>query len=182
MWWWLAESLPRARVTYPVFHWVFPLRENVYKTACISKKNHLTALYIYTHIFGLLQNPSWDESIIVMLEYTSSNHVKLLDCLSDPQEPLINWISSDISSDTSPGPVDSCFICIHMHRFPVCIPSFCEKGKPLKPKHWLLRKLLQRWNLCQTYTNYSPALLHTKAYIQWWTHPRCGSLACISHQ
>ena len=43
--------------------------------------------------FGILQNQSWDKSIIVNLEYTSSNHAKLLDSLSDPQEPLINWIS-----------------------------------------------------------------------------------------
>src|SRR5882724_3415784 len=94
--------------------------------------------------FGLLQNLSLDKSIIVTLEYTPSKCVKLLDCLSDPQEPLINWISSEISSGTSSGPVDNCFICVHVHGFPVCVPSFCKKGKPLKTKHQLLRKLLWR--------------------------------------
>src|SRR5882724_8393780 len=108
------------------------------------KRIILPLFYLYAHIFGILQNPSLDESIIVILEYTSSNHVKLLDHLSDMQEPLINHISSEISSDTLSRLVNSCFICIHMHGFPVCIPSFCKKGKPLKPKHQLLRKLLWR--------------------------------------
>src|SRR5882724_1221892 len=62
--------------------------------------------------FGLLQNPSLDKSIIVTLEYMPSNHVKLLDHLSDLQEPLINQISSDISSGTLSRPVNSCFICV----------------------------------------------------------------------
>jgi len=57
----------------------------------------------------------------------------------------------------------------YIHGFPVCIPSFCKKGKPHKPKHQLLRKLLWRWNLCKPYMNYPPALLHTKAYI-WHFH------------
>src|SRR5882724_2299003 len=51
-----------------------PLKENVYKTTCISKKNHLTLFYPNAHVFGLLQNLSPDESIIIILEYTSSNH------------------------------------------------------------------------------------------------------------
>ena len=121
-----------------------PLKENVYKATCISI---LSLFYLYAHVFGLLWNPSPDESIIIILEYTSSNHVKLLDCLSDPHEPLINHIYSEISSEASCQPVNSCFIYIWVHRFPVCTPSFCKKGKPLKPKHWLLRKQLQRWKL-----------------------------------
>src|SRR5882724_5929087 len=93
------------------------------------KRIILPLFYLNAHIFGILQNPSLDESIIVILEYTSSNHVKLLDHLSDPQRPLINWISLEISSATSSRLVDSCFICIHMHGFPVCVPTFCNKGK-----------------------------------------------------
>src|SRR5882724_6599190 len=92
--------------------------------------------------FGILRNWSLDESITVTLEYMPSNCIKLLNHLSDLQEPLINQISSEISSGTSSGLVDSCFICVHVHGFPVCIPSFCKKGKPLKNKRQLL-------NLCQ---------------------------------
>ena len=93
------------------------------------------------------------------LEYTSSNRVKLFNCLSVPQEPLINQISSEISSDTLSGLVDSCFICICMHGFPVCIPSFCKKGKPLKPKHWLMRKLLAEVKPLSTL--YKQSFLHS---------------------
>ena len=117
-----------------------PFRESIYKTACISKINLILLLfYIYAHIFGNLQKTVPRQSIIVTLEYMPSKCVKLLYCLSDPQEPHINWISSEISSGTLSGPLNSCFICIHMHEFLVCIPSFCKKGKPLKPKHQLLR-------------------------------------------
>src|SRR5882724_12608245 len=89
-----------------------------------NRSSYLSSISTLTS-FGLLQNLSLDENIIVILEYTSSNHVKLLDHLSDPQEPLINQIYSEISSGTSSRLVDSCFICIHVHRFPVCVPSFC---------------------------------------------------------
>src|SRR5882724_1503184 len=72
-----------------------PLRENIYKTACICKKK-LSYLFSISMLmsFGLFQNLSLDESIIDTLEYTLSKCVKLLDCLLDLHEPLINWISS----------------------------------------------------------------------------------------
>src|SRR5882724_4574934 len=97
----------------------------------------LTSLVFYKSL-------SPDGSILVILEYTSSIHVKILDHLSDPQESLINCISSEIASDVSSQLVDSCFICICIHGFPMCTPSFCKKGKLLKLKHWLLRKQLWR--------------------------------------
>ena len=90
---------------------------------------------------------------IIILEYTISKHVKLLDCLSDPHKPLINQISSGSSPAASSGPVDNCFICVRVHSFPICVPSFCKKGKTLKTKHQLLRKLRQKWNLCEHYMN-----------------------------
>src|SRR5882724_2833019 len=94
--------------------------------------------------FGLFQNPSLDKSIIVTLEYTVLKCVKLLDHLSDLHEPLINWISSGSSPPASSGPVDNCFICVCVHSFPVCVPSFCKKGKTLKTKHWFLQKLRRK--------------------------------------
>ena len=113
------------------------------------KRIILPLFYINAHIFGLLWNPSPDGSILVILEYTSSNCVKLLDCLSDLQELLINHISSEISSDILSQPVNSCFICICVHGFSVWTPSICRKGKLLKMKHWLLRKQLWRWRPLQ---------------------------------
>src|SRR5882724_7720748 len=75
-----------------------PHRETYTRLLVSPKEIILLLFYIYAHIFGLLQNLSMDESIIVILEYTSSNHFKLLDHLSELQEPLINWISSEIFS------------------------------------------------------------------------------------
>src|SRR5882724_98110 len=82
-----------------------------------NKSSYLSFISTLTS-FGFLQNPSLDESIIVIMEYTSSNCSNLLDHLSDLQEPLINWISSEISSDASSRPVNSCFIYICIHGFP----------------------------------------------------------------
>ena len=104
---------------------------NTYIRPLVSPKRIILPLfYLYAHIFGLLWNPSLDISLIIILEYTSSNCVKLLDHLSDPQEPLINWISSEVSSDVSPHPVNTCFIFIHVHGISICIHSFLlYKGK-----------------------------------------------------
>jgi len=81
---------------------------------------------------------------LITLEYTISKCVRLLDHLSDLHEPLINWISSGSSPATSSRLVDNCFICICVHSFPICVPSFCKKGKTLKTKHQLLWKLWQK--------------------------------------
>src|SRR5882724_9691745 len=95
------------------------LRENIYKTACICRKGLSYLFSISTLMsFGLFQNLSSDESIIVTLEYTLSKHVKLLDCLSDLHGPLINQLSSGTSLGTSTGPDDNCFICVlHLCSF-----------------------------------------------------------------
>jgi len=63
------------------------LQGKLSKTTCIQKRTILPLFLYLSHIFCLLQNTSLDESIIVILEYTSSNCVKLLDHLSDPQSP-----------------------------------------------------------------------------------------------
>jgi len=124
-----------------------PFKENVCKTTCISKRIILPLFYLYTHIFGLLWKLSPDESISIILEYTSSNHVKLLDCLSDLLEPLINQVSSEVSWDAPPWPVDT-WLSASMSMVFCLYSFFCKKGKSLKPKHCLLRKQLQRWRPC----------------------------------
>jgi len=126
-----------------------PGKQNTYKTACICKKglSYLFSISTLTS-FGLFQSSSSDESIIVTLEHNLSRGVKLFDHLSDPHGPLINRISSGTCSGRSAGLDDSCFICVHVHRFPICIPSFCKKGTTQNNKHRLLRKLLWKKNLC----------------------------------
>ena len=116
-----------------------------YMRLLVSPKRIIFPLfYIYAHVFWSFMQPVLRQKYHCHSGVLPLNHVKLLDHLSDPQEPLINWISSEISSGTLSGLVNSCFICICVHRFPVCVPSFCKQGKPLKPKYQLLRKLLWR--------------------------------------
>src|SRR5882724_2647889 len=58
-------------------------KENIYKTACISKNNNLTSPLSLCSLLLSFKTPSPEKSIIIILEYTSSNCVKLLDHLSD---------------------------------------------------------------------------------------------------
>ena len=78
----------------------------------------LPLFYLNAYIFGLL---SPDRKVIIILEPTSSKHVKLTDSLSGPPVSLLSKIS------TSSEPTEKCFICVHVHGFLVCSPSFCKK-------------------------------------------------------
>jgi len=83
---------------------------NIYKGTCTREKIILPHfLYLCSCILVYSRKPSLWTNIIVTLEYTVSKCVKLFDCLSDPNEPLINWISSPPASS---GSGDNCFICV----------------------------------------------------------------------
>ena len=115
------------------------------------KENHLTSfLYLCSHLLVYSQKNRLRTSITVTLEYMVSKHVKLFDRLLDPNKPLVNQISY---SPASSRPGDNCFICVWVHSFPICVPSFCKKGKTLKTQHQLLWKLRQKWNFYEDYTN-----------------------------
>jgi len=92
---------------------------------------------------SILSRP-WTINTKFILEHTSSDRVKLIDRLSDPHTSLFNQITSPEPSTVSSELVDKCFICVRVHGFPVCIPSFCKKGRNLKNKNRLLRKLRLR--------------------------------------
>src|SRR6266481_2836798 len=109
----------------------------VYKRMdCIS--NNIIYLYsfCYTHISELFSPAGKPFSI---LEPLSQNHLKLIDRLLDPPVPLIYHISptspptlsSKPGKTTSPPsePANQCFICICVHGFPECVPTFCKKAK-----------------------------------------------------
>src|SRR5882724_4046308 len=53
---------------------------------------------------------------------------KLLDHLSEHTSRLIHCISHPPKEDRSAKVVTSCFICIRVHSFASCIPTFCKKG------------------------------------------------------
>src|SRR5882724_3004380 len=113
-------------------------RETYIRQLVSQRTNHLTSfLYLHSHLLVYFKNPSLNESIIVILEYTLLKHVKLIECLSDPHKPLINQISSGTSSGASTRPDSNCFICVCVHGFPICIPSSCKRGETQNSKHQL---------------------------------------------
>src|SRR5882724_1961546 len=54
--------------------------------------------------------------------------IKLLDHLSEPSSRLIHCISHPPEEDISAKVVTLCFICIWVHGFASCIPTFCKRG------------------------------------------------------
>src|SRR5882724_12962096 len=58
----------------------------------------------------------------------TEEHTKLLDHLSKPLSQLIHRISHPLEEDISAKVVTSCFICIWVHGFASCVPTFSKQG------------------------------------------------------
>src|SRR6266481_4259919 len=115
----------------------------VYKRmACISYNIIYLYSFCYAHISELFSLAGKPFSI---LEPSSQSCIKLIDWLLDLPVPLIDCISparpptpsSELAKTPLPPsePADRCFICIRVHGFPKCIPTFCKKanhGQPIK--------------------------------------------------
>ena len=110
--------------------------------------------------FGLFLKTHLWTSIIVTLEYTVSKHVKLFDSLLDLNEHLVNQMSS---SPASSRPGNNCFICVRVHGFPICVPSFCKKGKTLKTDTGFCRSWGRSETSVKTIRTELPALICTKS-------------------
>ena len=112
----------------------------------VALKNHLTSPPISTLISWTLSS---SDGKAVILETTSSKHVKLIDRISDPpaspsdqilpEKPSASPSEPTVSQTTPSGPNNTCFICVRVHGFPTCIPIFCKKDKSIKPNQWLPR-------------------------------------------
>src|SRR5882724_1315374 len=57
----------------------------------------------------------------------TEEHTKPLDCLSEPSSQLIHHISHPLKEDVSAKVINLCFICIQVHSFASCIPTFCKR-------------------------------------------------------
>jgi len=114
----------------------------IYKATCIFRKYHLTSSRSLPHVLGTF--PSLDETLNSPWSICPQTVSNSLDQLSDPHMSLFNHITPAQPSIISSEPVDKCFVCVRVHGFPVCVPSFCKKGHSLKNKNWLLKKLRLR--------------------------------------
>src|SRR5882724_11911315 len=71
---------------------------------------------------------SFTEVILASSTPITEEHTKLLDRLSEPSSQLIHHISHPPEEDVSAEVVTACFICILVHGFASCVPTFCKKG------------------------------------------------------
>src|SRR5882724_3267794 len=90
-----------------------------------TKEEHLSALERFSHHPISL---SFTEVILASSTPITEEHTKLLDRLSEPSSRLIHCVSHPPKEDVSAEVVTVCFICIRVHSFASCIPTFCKKG------------------------------------------------------
>src|SRR5882724_1781832 len=85
-----------------------------------AKKSIHQLLRFSYHLTSL----SFTKVILASLTPITEEHTRLLDHLSEPSSQLIHPPKEDISAKV----VTACFICIWVHGFASCIPTFCKKG------------------------------------------------------
>src|SRR5882724_2369624 len=90
-----------------------------------TKEEHSSALERFSyHPISL----SFMEVILASSIPITEERTKLLDRLSEPSSWLIHRVSHPPKEDVSAEVVTVCFICIQVHGFASCIPTFCKKG------------------------------------------------------
>src|SRR5882724_3766845 len=87
-------------------------------------KEHSSALERFSyHLISL----SSTKVILASSTPITEEHTKLLDRLSEPSSQLIHRISHPPEENISAEAVTACFICIRVHSFASCVPTFCKK-------------------------------------------------------
>src|SRR5882724_9576306 len=90
-----------------------------------TKEEHLLALERISHHPISL---SFMEVILASSTPITEERTKLLDRLSEPSSQLIHRVSHPPEEDVSAKVVTACFICVRVHGFASCIPTFSKKG------------------------------------------------------
>src|SRR5882724_7175509 len=90
-----------------------------------TKEEYSSALERFSHHPISL---SFMEVILASSTPITEEHIKLLDRLSESSSWLIHRISHPPEEDVSAEVVTACFICVWVHGFASCIPTFCKKG------------------------------------------------------
>src|SRR5882724_4896568 len=90
-----------------------------------TKEEHLLALERISHHPISL---SFKEVILASSTPITEEHTKLLNRLSEPSSWLIHQVSHPPEEDISAEIVTACFICVRVHGFASCVPTFCKKG------------------------------------------------------
>src|SRR5882724_1547430 len=88
------------------------------------------------------------EVILASSTPITEKHTKLLDCLSKPSSQLIHHITYPPKEDILAKVVTLCFICVQVHGFASCIPTFCKKislSLLLLSNHLRSKTLFKHW-------------------------------------
>jgi len=153
-----------------------PLAETVFKTwfgslcilfawpLCLHLKDytHKSGNFLLKRAFisswRFLHHPTLSlfmKVILASLTPITEEHTKLLDSLSEPSSQLIHRISHPPEEDVSAKVFTACFICVQVHSFASCIPTFCKRVSLSSqlPRNCLGSKLLSN---PKSVLNYSP--------------------------
>src|SRR5882724_6828862 len=90
-----------------------------------TKEEHSSALERFLH--HPISLP-FTEVILASSTPITEEHTKLLDHLSEPSSQLIHHLSHPPEEDVLAEVVTAYFICVRVHGFASCIPTFCKKG------------------------------------------------------
>src|SRR5882724_9774661 len=89
-----------------------------------TKEEHSSALERISH------HPiSLSSTKVILASSTpiTEERTKLLDRLSEPSSRLIHRVSHPPEESVSAEVITACFICIRVHGFASCVPTFCKK-------------------------------------------------------
>src|SRR5882724_2671374 len=119
--------MTRLTLMYPPFltSTLTSKRTTLINLESFTKDEHSSALerFLYHPISLSLKKFILASSTPITEECT-----KLLDHLSEPSSRLIHRVSHPPKEDVSAKVFTACFICIQVHSFASCIPTFCKKG------------------------------------------------------
>ena len=129
----------------------------MYKIGLVSlREYHLTTSTFTTTSWSLFVSGRKLPPFI--LEPSSPDHIRLIERLTDPKhqdnktpsEETLTLVSKPTNSPSaspnpppSPGPVNNCFICVRVHGYITCVPSFCKKDKTHR-RRWRVPKRLPK--------------------------------------
>src|SRR5882724_3226650 len=89
-----------------------------------TKEEHSSVFERFSyHLISL----SFTEVILASSTPITEERTKLLDHLSEPSSRLIHHVSHPPEEDVSAEVVTACFICVRVHGFASCVPTFCKK-------------------------------------------------------
>jgi len=110
--------------------------------------------------------------ILASLTPITEEHTKLIDHLSEPSSWLIRCVSHPLEEDILAEVLNSCFICVWVHSFASCVPTFF-KGSLCHYYCWETALEVNSFQTPASSQLLSPAdyaLVYYNAWVMSWIH------------